>query len=106
MKNYTFTQDQLEEYSNLIQGLMDYQGTHDSPPEYEEWLEKTFGEDWLDYQIEGDGNLYECEFDFEFYYGLVVGQFSQGIKDWIESEKEGIKEWKEQQVEDEDEEEN
>ena len=101
MENYTFTQNQLEEYSNLIQGLMDYQGTHDSPPEYEEWLAETFGEDWLDYQVDGDGNLYEYEFDYEFYYGLVVGEFSQDIKDWIEAQKQCMKEWEEQQEDEE-----
>jgi hypothetical protein len=103
MKTYTFTEDQFEEYSNLIQGLMDYQGTYDSPPEYENWLIDTFGGDWSEYQVDGDGNLYEYEFDYEFYYGLVVGEFSQGIKDWIEQEKTSMKEWKEQEVEDEEE---
>ena len=104
MNTYTFNDDQLWKYSNLICGLMDYQGTYDSPPAYEEWLEKTFGIDYLDYQVDGDGNLYEYEFSFELYYGIVVGDFSQDIKDWIEEEKLLMKKWKEQQVEDEDEE--
>ncbi len=96
MKTYTFTEDQFEEYSNLIQGLMDYQGTYDSPPDYEEWLKETFGKDWLTYQVDGDGNLYEYEFEYEFYYGFVVGEFSQDIKNWIECEKESMKEWEKQ----------
>lgn len=96
MTTFTFTPEQFEAYSDLIQGLMDYQGTHDSPPVYEEWLEETFGEDWLDYQLEYNGNLYEYEFQYDFYYGLVVGDFSQDIKDWIDTEKENYKNYQEE----------
>jgi len=85
---YTFTPDQLYQFTQIISGLFDYQGTHYSPPEYEEWLEKTFGEDWLDYQV--DCNLYEYEFDETFYYGLVTGNLTQDILDWVEEQKKQI----------------
>ena len=89
---YTFTRDQLYHFTQIISGLYDYQGTHDSPPEYEEWLKETFGDDWLDYQLDFDCNLYEYEFKETFYYGLVTGNFTQDILDWIEDEKKQIEE--------------
>ena len=87
---YTFTEDQLYHFTQIVSGLYDYQGTHDSPPEYEEWLEQTFGENWLDYA--SDFVLYEYEFDETFYYGLVTGNFTQDVLDWIEGIKKQIEE--------------
>jgi hypothetical protein len=88
---YTFTEDQLNQFTQIISGLFDYEGTHDSPPEYEEWLEQTFGEDWFDYA--SDCRLYENEFDVTFYYGLVTGNFTQDVLEWIDDTKKQIEEF-------------
>jgi len=98
---YTFTQEQLDLYTEIVSGLQDYQGTEDSPVEYEEWLEETFGEYWLDYQGEG-GNLYDYEFEGEFWYGYVTGNFSPDILKWIEDEKKEYEKFLEEYLEEED----
>jgi hypothetical protein len=99
---YTFTEQQLNDFTNCVKSicveeLNDYAET---PQEYDEFLEKTFGEDYLDYQGEGCGNLYEYEWDYDFYYGLVTGNFSPSILEWIENEKDNMKEWEENREED------
>ena len=99
---YTFTQQQLDLYTEIVSGLQDYQGTEDSPKEYEEWLEETFGEEWMEYQSEGEGNLYEYEFESEFWYGYVTGNFSPNILKWIEDEKKEYEKFLEEYLEEED----
>jgi len=97
---YTFTQEQLDLYTEIVSGLQDYQGTENSPQEYEEWLEETFGEYWLDYQGEG-GNLYDYEFEAEWWYGYITGNFSPDILKWIEDEKKEYEKFLEEYLEDE-----
>lgn len=98
MKTYTLTDYQFFEYSELISEVNSYDGTGDMNPHYEEFLEETFGEDWFDYQLEGNGNLFEYEWENDFYYGLVKGKFCKEIKKWIETEKKRIAEFKEDEL--------
>jgi hypothetical protein len=92
---YTFTEEQFIDFVEITENISDYKQTNDTPPVYENFLEKTFGEDYLDYQLDGDGNLYEYEWDYDFYYGLVTGNFSEEILEWIENQKDNMKEWEE-----------
>jgi len=98
MKTYTFTPKQFKEYSKLIVEVYSYDDTNESHPLYEEFLEKTFGDDWFDYH-EG---MYEYEWNPEFYYGLITGVFNKEIQDWIETEKKDIAEFREDELANED----
>jgi hypothetical protein len=99
---YTFTQEQLDLYTQMLVNSEQFKGTYDSLPEYEEWLKETFGKDWSEYQSESeDGNLYEYEFEGEFWYGYVTGNFSPDILKWIEDEKKQYEKFLEEYLEDE-----
>ena len=89
---FTFTSTELYDYTQIIQNLQDYKNTYDTLPEYEEWLETTFGEDWLDYHMDFDAELYQFEWCEIFYYGLVTGKWSDQIKEWVKERKEYINE--------------
>jgi hypothetical protein len=102
METYTFTPKQLFEYSQLIGEVYSYDGTGDINPHYDQFLEETFGEDWLDYQTEGNGALFDYEWNPEFYYGLITGVFNKEIQDWIETEKKDIAEFREDELANED----
>ena len=103
MKNtFKLTEEQFDLYTHIMSYIQNYKGTEDSAPEYEEWLEETFGEEWLEYQIEADGNLYEYEFEGEFWYGYVTGNFSPDILKWIEDEKKQYEKFLEEYLEEED----
>ena len=88
MKIYTFTEAELETFVELTQGLNDYQGSYESVPDYQEWLEQQFGEDCLDYSE--PSNLYQYEFDTDWWYGYTTGRFSSEILTWIENTRHDI----------------
>ncbi len=92
MKNYTFTKPELEYYSEIVVSLSHYINTYDSPEEYTDWLDATFGEDWHEYNMDFDLNIYEYEFDYDFYYCLVTGRWSDEIKEWVKDRKKYINE--------------
>jgi hypothetical protein len=87
MENITLTKEQLYDFMKITNGIFDYQGTHDSPEEYEKFLKDTFGEDWSELMGEWD-TLYEYEFDVPVYLYLTTGILTEDLKDWIEQGKE------------------
>ena len=86
MKNITFTSEQLQHFTRMVSDFSEYQGTHDSPYEFENFLEKTFGDDW--YELTGNwDNLYEFEFDYHVYLYLATDIMLPELQEWIEEGK-------------------
>jgi hypothetical protein len=98
METYTFTPKQFFEYSELILEIHSYDRFGDVNPHYDQFLEETFGEDWLDYQLEGNGALFEYEWNHDFYYGLITGVFCEEVQQWIETEKKRISEFEQDEL--------
>ena len=83
MKNQiTITPDQLQQFMEITNGILDYQGNDDGPQEYEDFLYSTFGKDWSELMGEWD-DLYYYEFEIDVYLNIVSGIKTTGLAEWI-----------------------
>lgn len=83
MKNQiTITPDQLQQFMEITNGILDYQGNDDSPQVYEDFLYSTFGKDWSELMGEWD-DLYYYEFEIDVYLNIVSGIKTTGLAEWI-----------------------
>jgi hypothetical protein len=88
MKNQiTLNVDQLHEFMEITNGILDCQGTHDIPQVYEDFLFSTFGENWSELMGEWD-DLYCYEFEIDVYLNIVSGIKTTGLEEWINQGKE------------------
>ena len=88
MKNQiTITLKQLQQFMEITNGILDYQGNVDSPQVYEDFLYSTFGKDWSELMGEWD-DLYYYEFEIDVYLYLVSGVKTKGLEDWRNQGKE------------------
>ena len=55
---FTFTETELYQYTEIIMNLAYYRNSHETLPDYEEWLETTFGENWFDLHMDFDADLF------------------------------------------------
>ena len=91
MEKIIFTPEQLEHFMEMTNTLSQYHGTYDSPEEYENFLDKTFGDDWSELMGEWDG-LYSYEFDYHVYLYLSTGIMLPELQEWIEEGKQILQE--------------
>lgn len=94
MKNYILTEEQMSLYVEYILELGS-ERSYMSIKRYDEWLCETFGEDYLKIYSDKnfDADFYDYEYNYDFYYGLVTGEFNQEILEWIEKNKKIVKEF-------------
>ena len=91
MENYTFTTEQLYDFMMMTNGMMDYQGSQDTFPLFDEFCEKVFGDDWSELMSEWCC-LFEMEFETDPYYYLSTGNQTEALKSWVKEGKEILSE--------------
>lgn len=72
---------------------MYFMGTYNTNPDYENFLEETFGENWLDLHLDIWERCYEYEFHYDWYVYQVTGIMSEEMKEWIKEGLESLEEY-------------
>jgi len=94
------TKEQLVLITELMtHDKMYYQGTYESNPDYENFLEKTFGKDWLEFHSDFWERGYDFEFEYDWYVYQVTGVMSQEMKEWVEEGLELLKDFEPEVIE-------
>lgn len=78
------TENQLETIVRLkTEDRLYYFESYDSNPDYTDFLQKTFGEDYHELHDEWQ-RCYDFEFDFDWYVYQVTDVMSEDMKQWIQ----------------------
>lgn len=94
------TKEQQSSISDLmLEDKLYYIGTYDSNPLYEKFLQKTFGENWLDFHLDFWERCYDFEFEYDWYVYQVTGVMSEEMKEWVKEGLESLKEFQLQEQE-------
>jgi hypothetical protein len=82
------TQSQIETITRLkTEDELYYLETYNSNPNYTDFLERTFGEEYNELHDEWQ-RCYDFEFDMDWYVYQVTNKLSKAMKSWIEEGKE------------------
>jgi hypothetical protein len=88
-----------QQINTIVRLAMDdklhYYGTYEVCPDYQQFVEETFGEYHFELHEEWQ-SCYNYEFSDDWYVYLVTGQMSQEMKEWI---KEGLEQLNELDLE-------
>jgi hypothetical protein len=78
------TENQIETIIRLkTEDNLYYFNTYDSNPNYTDFIERTFGEDYNELHDEWQ-RCYDFEFDMDWYMYQITGEISEEMNQWIQ----------------------